>query len=62
MKTTADLKNAILLGDSAEVLKEFPDGCLDAVVTDQIMPGMTGIDMCEKLRACAPRKAPLLKF
>ena len=34
MKTTADLKNAILLGDSAEVLKEFPDACLDACVTD----------------------------
>jgi len=29
-------------------------GAFDAVVTDQIMPGMTGMDLCESLRRCAP--------
>ncbi len=35
------------------LLEENP-GAFDAVVTDQIMPGMTGMDLGEKLRLCAP--------
>jgi len=42
--------------DSAEALKAFaekPDG-FDLVITDQTMPGMTGVLLAEKLRAMRP--------
>ena len=41
------------------LLEEHPEA-YDAVVTDQIMPGMTGMDLCEQLQHCAPGFAAFL--
>lgn len=36
-----------------KLLEERPDA-FDAIVTDQIMPGMTGMDLCEQLQRLVP--------
>jgi signal transduction histidine kinase/ActR/RegA family two-component response regulator len=42
-------------GDQALKRITLDAGAFDVVVTDQIMPGMTGMDLCRELRGSAPQ-------
>jgi CheY-like chemotaxis protein len=45
----------------AEALERFADGVHDAVVLDQSMPGLTGLEVAERLRADHP-ELPIVIF
>ena len=41
-------------GDALAVLRDLPSGSVDAVITDQIMPGLSGTELAALLRAVRP--------
>ena len=47
-------------GDAGEALAAAPEGGFDLLVSDICMPGMTGIDLADRLLARAPELAVLL--
>lgn len=46
--------DVVVAASGAEALRLFADGIYDAVVTDLVMPGMTGWEVVARLRHAAP--------